>query len=179
MKTLCISFVLLSLGSTLSAQIEPIASRLEVLAEARALLNNQEVEIEGLIADLKNPFVREATQAPPPVVTDSGEPAPPEARRLPDAVALEAIANKFMPTGSLVMGNRQVLLLDNGRSMPLGTRFRATISEFVYEVELSEVTSDGYTLRLNEATLTRSFMSKAERDQATLDRPARINVTTN
>ncbi len=165
---LTIALILL-IPAGLTGQIPPGETRIETLEKAREMLNNDGAELATILEEASDPFVREATQQAAPVITETGEELPPAAQRLPDNLALEAIAKKFNPTGTMTLGERQVLLLPSGSSMQIGGKFRAKISDFTYTVELIEISSDGYTLALNDAQLSRKFADNNSGGQASFD----------
>lgn len=80
-------------------------------------------------------------------------------QRLADADALRVIGDSFKPIGTLVRGDRGLLRMSSGAMLAAGTSFRAEINGLDYEVLVKEVTSQGYTLSLGTATLSRSFYS--------------------
>jgi hypothetical protein len=77
---------------------------------------------------------------------------------LPDDRALGIISQQFRPLGSLVIGDRGVLQLAGGRTIAQGASFKAEISGNIYEVQIEEVTSKGYTLSLGTASLSKNFL---------------------
>lgn len=77
---------------------------------------------------------------------------------LPDEHALAIISEQFRPLGSLVIGNRGVLQLAGGRTIAQGSAFKAEIKGNIYEVQIEEVTSKGYTLSLGTASLKKNFL---------------------
>ena len=78
---------------------------------------------------------------------------------LPDQQALEIISKQFTPLGSLVTENRGVLQLPGNRTIDKGTTFKAEIKGNIYEVEVLDVTSRGYTLQLGTAQLKKNFLT--------------------
>lgn len=155
--------VLLGLGlpSAYSQVITPVDARESMLDGMQATLTNIDLS-PGEYSAVQSPFVvREKEEVdllqpedflnlPDNVV--SGEP-------LPDDVALGVIGQQFKPFGSLVMGNRGILQLANGRTIAAGESFEAQIKGVTYEVTISKVNSDGYQLSLGTATIEKTFLT--------------------
>jgi hypothetical protein len=145
--------------------ISPANQRGELLEGMEQVLSNTEresLDVAGLVSPfhpkLEAPVAAIASEAPEPEVREAVTTEP---RILPDAVALEMVAERFQPLGSLVLGNRGVLQLSNSRTIAKGEGFRAEIQGVAYEFFIDEVTSDGYRLRLGNATLDRTFLKPA------------------
>jgi hypothetical protein len=142
--------------------IAPVDQRTQLLDRMQAVLTNTErpsLEVSALSSPFRLPVEAPSAVAAPVAATreeatDSEVDAP---TILPDAVALEAIAGRFQPLGSLVMGDRGILQLPNSRTIEAGERFRAEIRGVAYEVLVEEVTQQGYRLRLGGAQLDRTF----------------------
>jgi len=158
-----IYLLLLSIGLTplLSAQgglVLPQQRRAMVLDQLDAVLNR---EIQYTLADWQvydspfSPIVEEEELA---AADENDQPVePPEPDRLEDERALQVIASRFNPVGSLVVGSRGIIRFSNGASMSLNDRFRARIAEEEYEVRIIGITSNTVTLKLGDATLTKPF----------------------
>ena len=90
-------------------------------------------------------------------VIESDEPVVVEI--LPDAQALSIISQQFKPLGSLILGNRGVLQLQDNSTIERGATFKAAIKGHTYEVQIFDVTSRGYTLKLGSAQITKNFLT--------------------
>lgn len=158
-KKFSLTLILFSGCLTLSQGqvIDPASKRGNLLDQLTEVISNTEREA-GDFSQVNSPFVKISLAEP--VVTGSTEVATVEApapQILSDAVALQAISQQFRPLGSLVLGERGLLQLANGRTIEQGSRFNAEIQGNLYEVSVEKVTKSGYTLRLGEATVERNF----------------------
>jgi len=139
--------------------ITPPAKRSQLLDGMQASLANVDKPAEDY-SSLASPFVPRTGRNRP---TGKVEELPAEViattERLPDAVALKVIGDRFKPIGSLVLGSRGVLQIANGRSLETGETFTAEIRGHNYEVEVLEVTSQGYALRLGSSTIRKNFIT--------------------
>jgi len=160
-KNLTIALIILGLlANAASAQvINPIDKRESLLEGMRNTLENTNSDIPDY-GKTASPFVQrtkpiqkslDISETPAEVATS--------AERLPDAVALKVIGQRFEPIGSLVLGNRGVLQLANGEYLEIGQTFPARIQGNTYQVKVSEVTSQGYTLSLGNATIRKNFIT--------------------
>lgn len=154
------------LDSPKAEKIRPKAKRVEIVETGNQLLEQGRPEILARTEGLASPFFAPMAEPPAPLpVTDTVDeaapveevaPAPVIRQRLPDRVALEAVARNFKPTGSLIMGERKLLNLSSG-TMPEGGSFVATIQGEQYTVKVAEVTTSSYTLQIGTASLTQGF----------------------
>ncbi|MDP4693563.1 MAG: hypothetical protein NWS00_03370 [Opitutales bacterium] len=79
-----------------------------------------------------------------------------------DASVLKVIASNFSKQvrGTLARGSTNYIQLQGGNLLKPGTKFPARIAEdsdTQYNVILTEITSENYTLSLGDATLTLSY----------------------
>ena len=157
----------LAMNAGLSQVITPVDSRQSMLAGMQTTLGNVDAPAADY-NDVRSPFVVREKEVPEqvatkdlgdtPVTTGVGE-------VLPDARALQVISRQFQPFGSLVMGERGVLQLANGRTIAEGETFKAEIQGIVYQVQIGDVTSNGYSLSLGSATVQRSFLTTTGSNQ--------------
>lgn len=151
----------LAVNAGLSQVITPVDSRQSMLSGMDATLQNVDAEA-GDYSDVRSPFVVRKKEEPKVVATKNLEDVPVSTgigEVLPDAKALQVISKQFQPFGSLVMGDRGVLQLANGRTIAEGETFKAEIKGVVYQVEIGDVTSNGYSLTIGTATVERSFLT--------------------
>lgn len=163
MNRLIITFtVLAGFGlSTLQAQvITPVESRENLLKGMATTLGNVN-EAPGDYTAVLSPFVprekkieivqtKDLTNAPSGLTGS---------QKLPDEVALRMIGDRFNPIGSMVLGNRGVLQMANNTTIEMGSSFKAEIKGNIYEVQVNDVTSQGYTLTLGTATIRKNFLT--------------------
>jgi hypothetical protein len=151
----------LAVNACLAQVITPVDSRQNMLSGMRTTLQNVDAEAADYSA-VRSPFVVPSKKEPEPVATKDLGNVPVSSgigEVLPDAKALQVISRQFQPFGSLVMGDRGVLQLANGRTIAEGDVFKAEIQGVVYQVEIGDVTSKGYSLSLGTATVQRTFLT--------------------
>ena len=166
------AFILFSLAmclvshAALSQVITSVDSRETMLSGMRNTLENVDAEAADY-SKVRSPFVVRKKEEPAvakkdlsaaPVSTGIGE-------VLPDDKALQVISRQFQPFGSLVMGDRGVLQLANGRTIAEGETFKAEIKGVVYEVKIGEITSKGYSLSIGSASVQRTFLTTTGSNQ--------------
>lgn len=162
-RALCLSFLLLlSLPASIGAQVLAPDVREKRLESAREVLaQRQEPAQEAGLEAVRDPFYLETPAQPlelkTPGTTAQAQPQVQVRPRKSDAEVLVMIARSFRPTGSLILGERKLLILPSGRSLKLGASFKARYEEDEYTVEVTDITQTGYTLRLNNETLLRTF----------------------
>lgn len=148
------------LAVTQGQVIDPASKRGNLLDQLTEVISNTERETMEF-SQVNSPFVR--TSLAQPVVSESAEGTTVDTQApqtLSDAVALQAISQQFRPLGSLVLGERGLLQLANGRTIEQGRSFNAEIRGNLYEVTVEKVTQSGYTLRLGGATVERNFSTR-------------------
>ncbi len=160
-KLLTVTFLLLGLGlsTTVAQVINPVNKREDLLKGMQETIGNTSAEVADY-GKAASPFVpkakpvrqeKEIIEAPVEEVMST--------ERLPDSVALKVIGKRFEPIGSLVLGNRGVLQLANGEYLEAGQTFPARIQGNTYQVKVTEVTSQGYSLTLGTATIRKNFIT--------------------
>lgn len=147
-----------------------IESRDAVLSAGERHLSKESPGFVEKVADLENPFTfeEEVELAPETELTgDEPRPAPePEPVRYDDAAILDAISASLarQVRGTMARGNTRYIQLEGGRLLKAGAALPARLPQLegqTFEVIVSEVTADGYTLQLNEATLYVPFSDKS------------------
>lgn len=159
----------LGLSTTLcfaQGRVSNVESRQRTLEVVTAVVEASPHSYEPMPGGRENPFAevkREEPAATIPVQSGPGQPVrveakPPESVRLPDPVALTAIARNFRPSGSIIVGNRRLLRLVDGTMLEQGNSFTARIGREAYVVKVISVTPDGYTIGLGEARHSARFL---------------------
>ena len=160
MKTLC-HILLLLLTATApgiaGAQVMGPDVRTRQLDKAEAAIATPALRVEERLANLRDPFFTQAASLPARPAAELEAAAAPEKVRRPDGAVLALIAQSFQPSGSLILGERRLLTLPGGQSIALGATFTARVDGEEYAITIGDITSTGYTLKLNEATLARTF----------------------
>jgi hypothetical protein len=157
--TILLIFSLLVAGPAFGQVITPKNDRDDLVSGMNEVVDNTENEA-GDFSDLPSPF-RKKTDAD--MLADTTEDQVIiEEEVLPeiisDKTALEVISRRFKPDGSMIFGNRGILKLGNGETIEEGESFPAEIRGNTYTVEIVEVTARGYTLKIGEETVEKSFL---------------------
>ncbi len=160
------------LGAAPSAQAQglvmPIKRRTAILEAVERYLQPMDPQFKEQLAELEYPFAFEAAPvAVEPTATKSAEPEP-VVVTYTDQQVLEAFSSKFRPTGMMARGELNYLIIEVGdRTQPIaeGSLIRFNYEGKSYNVRLTSVTDDDYTLRLGEATLVRRINESFDPDQ--------------
>ena len=158
---LFLAVMCLAVNAGQSQIITPTESRNSILEGMRVTLQNVDVPA-GAYEDVQSPFIIKKVVPEEVPVVRTFEDVPVETgigEVLADNVALQVISRQFRPFGSLVMGERGILQLANGRTIAEGESFRAEIKGVEYEVTIADVTSKGYRLTLGEANVEKTFLT--------------------
>lgn len=138
--------------------ITPVQERGDLVGKMKWVIGNMErpaAEFSGL----ESPFIEKSSQQEQ--VDIPGDSLEIEEELLPeiisDATAVEVIARRFKPLGSLIFGDRGILQFGNGETIEEGESFPAQIRGTTYTVIIEEVTSSGYILRVGGATAEKTF----------------------
>jgi len=155
MRTLTFGTFIASCVSLAAAafDVDPQAKRASALTEADRLASPSEPG--ALPQELKHPFFP-GTQATAQA-SDSAKVAAPKS----DLSVLESIAAKLSVSGTLVLGDQRYLLIRQ-KKLKVGDRLAITLDDREYEVVMAAITRSTYTLRLNEAELSLSIVTKPE-----------------
>lgn len=134
-------------------------SRSDLLGGMKSTLDNVE-RPEGEYAAVSSPFEARIIKKTEPMIKKLDKvPQRTVGAVLPDNQALSIISQQFRPLGSLVLGTRGVLQLQGNRNIEMGDSFKAEIKGNIYEVQITEVTSRGYTLQLGTAQISKNFLT--------------------
>ncbi|NDV62581.1 hypothetical protein G0Q06_08970 [Puniceicoccales bacterium CK1056] len=148
----------LSTGA-LGQVIIPVGERTELISGMQSVVGNMDKEA-GDFTGLGSPFSKKAEadlaaeMSEGPV--DIEEDVLPEV--ISDEIALDVISRSFKPDGSMIFGNRGILKLGNGETIEEGESFPAEIRGTTYTVEIVKVTARGYTLKVGDATVDKTFL---------------------
>jgi len=147
-----------------------IDTRQTVLEVGMTHLATEKDDYMARIDDLKDPFSFKESTPVKPVVADNAdpeEPPDPEALAYDDASVLDASAASFVKKvrGSLARGDTSYLQLEGGVLLKPGTSFPVRLPQAkgqTFTLTITEITSDGYTLQIGEATKQISFNGKSQ-----------------
>lgn len=139
--------------------------RSTVLDAANRYLGQKDAAFIGQVNGYVNPYAFKQAPVEQVVVADNVTPDEPVVASTivyDDASVLKVIASNFSKQvrGTLARGSTNYIQLQGGNLLKAGTQFPARIAEAAdkqYNVTLSEITAQNYTLRLGEATLTLSY----------------------
>lgn len=139
-----------------------VDSRATVLEVARRHLSEKEDDFLARASSAESPYAFE--QPVVPIIKEAGVEAPVEEPvvNYDDVSVLRAVAKNFAEQvrGTLARGSTRFLQLKGGNMIKPGTSFPVSIPQAkgqTFTVTISEITSDGYTLILGEATQTVSL----------------------
>jgi hypothetical protein len=129
------------------------------------------------IEDLTDPFSFEQEAESTPVtqeITDTEE--PPEPVVYDDASVLNASAASFAERvrGSISRGAATFLQLEGGRLVRPGNSFPVRLPNVkgqTFEMTVTEISSDGYTLQIGDATRTLRFNNKSKPNSIQISNP--------
>lgn len=154
-KVVIAGVILLATLNSALGQVVAVNVRKSSLDRAAAVFAPTEVSIDSRLKDVPDPFFR--TPAAPGSRTPDVDQSAPAQSRLSDQDALSIIARNFKPTGIMALGDRKAIVLPDGRNLPAGSNFSATINGETYTIEITEINPGGYTLRLGNSTLGKTF----------------------
>jgi hypothetical protein len=167
--TLC---ALAALGVFVSSAAARVDSELSTPEKRKqsvelAVRTSKLVRIDALSLDLPNPF------SPPQfVLTDAEEAAAAAAAARQSGTApavappsdkelLAAIASKIIPSGTVYLGGRPLLMFGK-RFVRTGSRFTVTYKGADYVLELTDIDSTNFTLQYNSEKITRPVKPPAK-----------------
>lgn len=161
MKTPSICFLLM-LGAVVAwaepaGDILPPQKRATTVGYAKTLLASQSSHVAEVdAASLKNPF-NPALPPPTAVVSPArGGGSAPVVQS--DSMLLGQIAPKITPSGSVVLGGESLLLFGQKR-LKVGDHLPIIFEGKPYDLELVDIQSTSFTLRLNGAEITRPIQT--------------------
>lgn len=135
--------------------VMPAQRRLDALKSAGELLAPRKSNWEAIAADLPDPFFRKNFV---PVAREEPQPGERPGRKSEqsDSELLKAIAPDIAPTGTMLIGAEPYLLV-SGRRFRVGDQISVTFDGMVYQVAISSIERNSYTLQLNQTELRREF----------------------
>jgi hypothetical protein len=137
-----------------------IKNRKATLELADEILDSEDSTIKERIGKTRNPFkiyVEPKVYKARPSVVSGPAPAPVAAKRLPDEIVVKAVADQINPTGAVVISSKGILMFANGGRLSVGATVPAKIRGETYNVVVSKITADDFTLKLNDAEYTKSI----------------------
>jgi len=158
MRTLACILLLIAVPVGLTAQVESdIASpqkRMAVLDLVRRLLTTKPVEGGAAEIAQNNPFI------PKQPATESQESSvsPVPVTGLGDHDLLTTIAANIAPSGTIKLGDTQILLFGQ-KKLKVGDSIPIIFQGTTYELQITNIERTSYTLRLNKEEITRPIKS--------------------
>jgi hypothetical protein len=131
----------------------PVPRRLEALKAATKLLAPRVAAWSKNAPRLNDPFFRSSAPASTSTATVTASEQPAEKS---DLEVLRSVAPEIKPTGTMLIGDEPYLLI-GGRRLKVGDQITVTFEGVVYQVGLSSIERNSYTLRLNDQELQREF----------------------
>jgi hypothetical protein len=132
--------------------VVPGQQRLDALEKARELIAPRAPTWRETTEGLPDPFFR-SNQARASEKADSEPVAPAE---LTDRELLQKLALQIEPSGHFVVGGEPVLLV-NGRRLRAGDSVTLNFEGRVYQVAISSIESNSFTLQLKQQELRREL----------------------
>lgn len=126
--------------------------RLNALQMARELIAPRTPTWKDTTQDLSDPFFRSKQASAP----EPGEVAIERRAELSDREILQKLALQIEPSGYFVVGGEPVLLI-NGRRLRAGDSVNVNFEGLVYQVVISSIESNSFTLRLRQQELRREL----------------------
>jgi len=140
-------FLLVSTASLIAkADIPTTAERAKILVDGQKSLSPREYQFDPSTKPLPNPFLGKQIDKPK-VVAKSSRPST-------DAEFLAVLAAKLNPTGVLMLGDNEFLLFGE-KKVKVGDTINIPFDKESVSVELIDLTSTAFTLKLNNEQLTR------------------------
>lgn len=136
-----------------------VDSRQTVLEVARRHLSEKSGAFLSQVQQVETPYAFEQPVVAVERTNIATEAPEPAAVNYDDASVLQAVAQNFAQQvrGTLARGSTSYLQLQGGSMIKPGTSFPATIPQArgkKFTVTITEITANGYSLRLGEATQT-------------------------
>ncbi len=165
-QILAIGLVFLVMASSglaqMGARISSARDRQTTLDTVEKALSMEDAGLKARFAELRYPFRFVEPEQPTAVAgkdDEKPEPVVEEKPVIPDEVILEAIAAQLRPKGTLIRSDRRMIILigPGGRDINLreGDEFSANYQGEQYSVTVSSVTTDLFSLKLNDTVISR------------------------
>lgn len=153
-----------------------IETRETVLQVGAKYLAEKTGSYASKIEDLTPPFSFERDTPPAPVANQTKKAPEPEPLVYDDAAVLKAAAASFSGKvrGSMIRGTTNYLQLEGGLLLKPGSSFPVRIPQAkdqTFELTVTEITSEGYTLKIGEATRKLSFSDRPQTNSVQFSNP--------
>lgn len=163
MKILISTLGILLVASGLQAQDRVVAhtKRMNLLKSAQELIDVSDESLFEKLSDVRYPFEFEPQKTV--VVADNTNkekivaPPPPPPKPVTKKEALDEFVSRLRPTGVLFKEDRGVLILAGGKQLLEGKVYRVNYKGKPFDIEVTEVTTDSYTLSIDDVTVTSPF----------------------
>lgn len=127
--------------------------RMNMLKEAGQYLDMSDTELKAEIPEARYPFEFKPDEVKPVTVTEEDEPVV-----VPEVISnqeiLDKIAPNIKPTGVLFRNGKGVLILSKGQ-LADGSSIRVTYAGKPYLIRVTNITTDSFTLQLDDASLVK------------------------
>jgi hypothetical protein len=139
------------------------SERRALLESAEKFLHQGNPSYEASLAKLDSPFALKAVHDDQVLRGLSGGSSDPE--------ILRRVAESLHPTGTIVKGDKRLLLFDEN-SLEEGDVIKISLQGKVYRVKIEKIESNAYTLRLNSSTYTQTLV-QVDPKKVKFDDPSR------
>ncbi|GHB94266.1 hypothetical protein [Cerasicoccus arenae] len=129
--------------------------RINMLKNAQEQIDISDPALLEELPQVRYPF-EFAPEAEKVVVVQTETAAPPPPKEITKDEVLERIAPSLNPSGIIFKEGKGVLILPKGL-LPDGSAIKVNYGGKPYLIKVTDVTSDSYTLRLDETSLVRQF----------------------
>lgn len=130
--------------------------RMNMLKETRQYMNLADPELKAEISEVRYPFEFKPEEVAAPVKVVDNKPVEVAPVEISNQEILDKIAPNIKPTGVLFKGGKGVLILPKGQ-LADGSAIRVNYADKPYIIRVTDVTTDSFTLRLDDASLVRQI----------------------
>lgn len=130
--------------------------RINMLKETRQYTNLADPELKSEISEVRYPFEFKPEEVKAPVKVVDNKPVEVAPVEITNEEILDKIAPNIKPTGVLFKAGKGVLILPKGQ-LADGSAIRVNYAGKPYLIRVTDVTTDSFTLRLDDASLVRQI----------------------
>lgn len=145
-----------SLVAQSGGAVIPIERREKSLAEGKLFISQKDPDLKATFSELRYPFAFKEKEVIPEAVEEVEVVEEPKEPELTDRQVLDEIAPKINASGTLVRGSKAYLIFPNGQ-LPDGGTIRLNFRDKTYIIQVTDVTTSGYSLRLNDEVAKKTF----------------------
>lgn len=160
--SICLMALTMTCALALHAQdrVVPHSKRLSLLNSAEDLVDVTNPELFEKLEEARYPFEFEPEKVVvvdnKPVVVKDNTP-PPQPKVVTPEEVLNEFASRLRPTGMLLKGDKGILILSAGSQLVEGNTYRVNYQDKPFDIVVTKVTSDSYTLTIGDVSITQRF----------------------